>query len=292
MRIASSQLHATMNTALQTGNTDLSKVTQQMAAGMRVQKPSDDTIASMRLSRISRDEAALQQYQDNVGALRSRLQNNETLLDSMKHDMMQVRDLLTWAADGSNTAPDLAAMSGSLESLRDSLMHTANSRDSEGHAIFSGTRTDQPAVSALFEYGGNLETQQVAVGQEVTLSASVSLPEMAGFLKQLDGLAALLKSGVSASTAQPVVKATLVDLDATLGSVTGKIGALGGEQTVLQTLESNQSALSLSNKKSAIDFGQLDYAEAAVRLNNYTLAVQATQKAYAKVSNLSLFNVV
>ena len=38
--------------------------------------------------------------------------------------------------------------------------------------------------------------------------------------------------------------------------------------------------------------GELDYGEAAVRLNGYTVAVQATQKAYAKVSALSLFDVL
>src|ERR1700742_2122379 len=119
MRIASTQFHATMNSALQTANSGLALVMQQMASGQRVQKPSDDTIASMRLSRLSREEASMTQYQSNIDALKSRLTNNETLLDSMKQDMLQARDLLVWAADGSNTQADLQAMAGSLDSLRD-----------------------------------------------------------------------------------------------------------------------------------------------------------------------------
>jgi flagellar hook-associated protein 3 FlgL len=292
MRIASNQYHATMNSALQTANTGLSKVMQQMASGQRLQRPSDDTIASMRLSRLSREESALDQYQDNIGALRSRLQNNEVLLDSMTQDMLQVRDLLVWAADGANTQADVSAMAGSLESLRDSLLHTANSRDSEGRSLFSGTRTDQPTINAAFGYDGNLETQLVAVGPGVTAPANVVLPEMAGFVQQLDALAALLKGGATAAAAHPMVAATLNQLDATMGSVVGKIGSLGGLQTVLQTLEDNQAAVGLSNKQAAISLGQLDYGEASVRLNSYTLAVQATQKAYGKVSNLSLFDVL
>ena len=46
----------------------------------------------------------------------------------------------------------------------------------------------------------------------------------------------------------------------------------------------------LLSPEEEIDLAQLDYGEASVRLNSHTLAVQATQKAYAKVSQLSLFN--
>jgi len=290
MRIASTQFHATMNSALQTANSGLALVMQQMASGQRVQKPSDDTIASMRLSRLSREEASMTQYQSNIDALKSRLTNNETLLDSMKQDMMQARDLLVWAADGSNTQADLQAMAGSLDSLRDSLLHTANSQDSEGRSVFSGTATDQPTIDASFTYQGNAATQQVAVGAGVTVPANVSLPEMAALVKQLDQLSTLLKSGVTADAAHPTVAASLTLLDSTMNSVTGKIGSLGGLQNVLSTLQDNQDAISLSNKQAALTLGQLDYGEAATRLNSYTLAVQATQKAYGRVSGLSLFN--
>jgi len=292
MRIASTQFHATMNSALQTANSGLALVMQQMASGQRVQKPSDDTIASMRLSRLSREEASMTQYQSNIDALKSRLTNNETLLDSMKQDMMQARDLLVWAADGSNTQADLQAMAGSLDSLRDSLLHTANSQDSEGRSVFSGTATDQPTIDASFTYQGNAATQQVAVGAGVTVPANVSLPEMAALVKQLDQLSTLLKSGVTADAAHSTVASTMDLLDTTMNSVTGKIGSLGGLQNVLSTLQDNQDAISLSNKQAALTLGQLDYAEAATRLNSYTLAVQATQKAYGRVSGLSLFNVL
>ncbi|MDN3921547.1 flagellar hook-associated protein FlgL [Roseateles violae] len=305
MRIASTQFHAIMNSSLQTANTGLAHVIEQMSSGQRVQRPSDDTIASMRLSRLSREEAAMSQYQDNIGALRSRLRNNETLLTSLNQDMLQVRDLLVWAADGANTPADMAAMASSLESLRDSLLHTANSRDSEGHFLFSGTFTDRPPIPAVsdalatppitaFVYAGNMATQEVAVGPGVTVPANVTLEEMAALVKQLDTLATNLKGPplMSAAAAQPQVAATLNLLDTTMNSVTSKIGSLGGLQTVLQTLEDNQAAVSLSNKQASLTLGQLDYGEAAVRLNSYTIAVQATQKAYGRVSNLSLFDVL
>ena len=94
MRVASTQFHTTMNTALQMAQSRVEKVMQQMATGQRVLLPSDDPIASVRLARLSREESALDQYRDNIGALAVRLRQNEVLLDGMSRDMLQMRDLL------------------------------------------------------------------------------------------------------------------------------------------------------------------------------------------------------
>lgn len=299
MRIASSQYSSTMNTALQTANTRLSEVMQQMASGNRILKPSDDTIASVRLARLSREEAALDQYRTNIGALRSRLQNSEVTLDSLQQDLQVARDLLVWAADGGNTGEDLQAMAGSLEALRNSLYYTANARDAEGHYLFSGTATNQPTVTFtagppdVYGWGGNLDMQQVSVGDKITVDANVTLEGMGGFLTQLEQLVTALKApGVTAAGVRATVDTTLGSLDDTMNAVGDRISRLGGRQNMLQTLEANHTAVSLSNQQAALTLGQLDYGEAAVRLNSYTQAVQATQKSYAQVSKLSLFNVL
>ncbi|UXH76877.1 flagellar hook-associated protein FlgL [Roseateles amylovorans] len=293
MRIASNQYHTTMNSALQAANEGLTHVMQQMASGQRVLKPSDDSIASLRLARLSRDEASLGQYRDNIGALQSRLKASEVTLDSMQEDLQAVRDLLVWAADAGNTGDDLNAMSGSMKTLHDSLLYLANSKNAEGRYLFSGTASDQPVVDAAYAYQGNTQTQQVAVADNMTVPANVTLETMAGFLQQFNTLTGQLAvPGVTADGVHADVEAMLASLDQTLGAVAGKIGQLGGRQNILQTLDSNQASVSLSNQQSALKLGQIDYGEAATRLNSYTLALQATQKAYAKVSSLSLFNAI
>ena len=298
MRIASNQYHATMNTALQTANVGLTKVMQQMASGDRVMVASDDTIATVRLSRLTREEAALAQYRENIGALKTRLSSNEATLSSVEQDLQALRDLLVWAADGANTSSDLQAMAGSLSSLRDSLFFNFNARNAEGKYLFSGTATD---VATLTDTGGapgsrylqdpavNTGTQDVAVGDGVAVAANIALQPLGldAFLNQLDQTADLFQSGsYSATTASNM----LVTVDQVLDDVARQISVLGGRQNIVATLDDNHGAISLANQQAMIDLGQLDYAEAAVRLNGFTLAVQATQKAYAKVSTLSLFN--
>lgn len=296
MRIASSQYHATMNSALQTANSGLAKVIQQMASSKRIQVPSDDTIATVRLARLSREEAALDQYRDNIGALRSRLNNAEATLNGMEEDLMLVRDLLIWAADGSNTAEDRQAMAASLATLRDGLFHVANTKNAEGRFLFSGTATLSPtlehdptaAVGARYSAGTdvNADLQQVSVGNGITVAGNAVLGNFHDYLNDLDRAVADLGAGL------PIGAAEINELDAALNKITAQIAEMGRRQNILQTLDDNHASVSLSNQQAALELGSLDYAEASVRLNGYTVAVQATQKAYAKVSNLSLFNVL
>lgn len=301
MRIASTQYHTTMNSALQKASVAVENLMQQMASGNRLLLPSDDPVTNVRLARLAREGAALEQYRSNIGALRSRLQQNEAYLDGMTKDMLQGRDLLVWAADGSNSSADVNAMASSLESLRDSLFYAVNVRDHEGRYLFSGTAVNTATVSydanaalgSRYSFTGNTGVQKVVVGNGVTQAANVTLPEMAALLNYLEQTAAALQTP-GADVNDPAVRATVVagleGLDAALESIGGRIAGLGGTQNILQTMDDNHANVDLSNKQALITLGRLDYGDAITRLNAYTAALEGTQKAYGKVSALSLFN--
>lgn len=303
MRIASTQYHATMESALQRASGAVEELMQQMASGQRYMLPSDDPVTNVRLSRLTREEAGLDQYRSNITALQSRLQQNESILDSMVHDMQQARELMVWAADGSNTSADVNAMASSLLALRDSLFYTANTRDHEGRFMFSGTAVTAATIAyngaaatgTRYSFTGNNGVQNVMVGNGITQGANVDLGGMDTLLNQLDEAAATLAvpgANVNNPAVRTIVVASLDGLDTALGSVAGKIAGLGGAQKILDTLDGNHANVSLSNKQALITLGQLDYGDAAVKLNAYTSALEATQKAYGKVSALSLFDVV
>jgi flagellar hook-associated protein 3 FlgL len=303
MRIASTQYHATMNTALQKGGVAVGTLMQKMASGQRLMLPSDDPVSSVRLSRLSREEAALDQYRANIAALKGRLEQNEAYLDGIVADILQARDLTVWAADGSNSPQDVNAMASTLASIRDSLYYTANIRDHEGRYVFSGTAVSTETVTydgtlapgSRYSTTANADVQHVVVGNGVTQVANVPLPDMYVLLNQLDKMVATLQApGVNIN--DPAVRADVVaafdGLDDALDIVSSKIAKLGGAQSILQTLDDNHGNVSLSNKGAMLTLGQLDYGDAAVKLNSYNTALQATQKAYARVSALSLFDVI
>jgi len=88
------------------------------------------------------------------------------------------------------------------------------------------------------------------------------------------------------------VKGAMDSADSALSLVSGKIASFGGVQNILQTLDDNHANVSLSNQTALHDLGSLDYGLAATDLNGYNLALQSSYKAYAKVNQLSLFNVL
>jgi flagellar hook-associated protein 3 FlgL len=303
MRIASSQFQASMNRSLQINQSVIAKLTEQMATGNKIQVPSDEPIANVRLSRLRREENIVGQYIENIDAVKIRLSKNETYLTSMVNDMGAARDLFVWASDGSNTSADLNSMVNSLTSLRDSLYFNGNTLDQEGKYIFSGTATGTPALTlnaaaapgSRYSFSGNNNTQEVVVGNGITQPANVTVDGMDVYLNQLD-VAINLLSSPTASLSNPALQTALKDAldgtDTALNLVSGKIAQFGGAQNVMETLSNNHSNVSLSNKIAITDIAQLDYGLAATQLSGYNSALQATYQAYAKVSNLSLFNVI
>ena len=301
MRIASTQYQSTLSRSLTVNQDKITRLTQQLASGNKIELPSDDPVTSVRLSRLRREEAIIGQYRDNIGAVKIRLQKNETYLSSMVTDMQEGRDLLVWASDGGNASADLGAMVNSLTALRDSLFFSANVKDQEGRYVFSGTLTNNPALSynpaaavgSRYTYTGNNGQQMVTVGNGITQAANVDVQGMEALLNQMDSTIATLQvPGVNVNNpaVQAVLTANLDGMDTALGLVSTKIATFGGAQNILSTLESNHANVSLSNSMALTDLGQLDYSVAATELNGYNTALQSTYKAYSKVANLSLFD--
>jgi len=303
MRIASSQFEATMNRGLEFNQENISKLDAQMASGNAIVLPSDDPISAVRLSRLEREEGTVTQYRDNIGALKTRLSNSESYLTGVVNDITQARDQLVWASDGSNSSADLNAMVSTLQSVRDSVLYAANTKDAEGHYIFSGNQTNTPAITynaaaavgSRYSYTGDTGQQEVTVGNGVTQAANVNVSGLDDYLNKLDtAISQLQTPGITVAdpTLAASLKAALDGSDTGLSLVSSKIANLGGTQNIIATLDTNHANVSLSNKTAMGDIGNLDYADATTQLGGYNLALQASYKAYAKISSLSLFNAI
>ncbi|MEN3031790.1 flagellar hook-associated protein FlgL [Chromobacterium amazonense] len=302
MRISSNQYQSVVLLAMQNSSSGMAELLQKMSSGKSMLAPSENPIASVRLLRLQREEAALSQYRDNIGALKSRLSQNETLLGGISANLRDARDILVAAA---NPAPaeDLKAMASPLVSLRDSILFAANTKDSEGRYLFSGSAVNSAAIKfdasqaagSRYSFSGNTDRQQVTVGEGVTQASNVTLESMPALLNQLDKAIATLQSPTLDSKDPAVgaaVRATMDSVDSALSSVSGSISELGGAQNVLQTLDGNHNSLSLANQQSLLELGGLDYGTAYMNMGQLSMALQASQKAYGKVSQLTLFNVI
>jgi len=304
MRITNAQTTALMHNSMNGSSAQVAKLMQQMALNTRILLPSDDPIASVRVLRIQREEASLEQYRTNITNVSGSLSTQEANLQSTSDAMLNVRDLLLWASNGSNTSEDLAAIAGELENIEKTILSFANVRDEEGRYLFSGTLSDVPAVtydgaSDSYIMTGNDKSRQAAVANGVLVAENVTALDVFGpdmdMLNGLHGLVSMLKDPLLDAN-DPAVRQqitdTLTQLDETHGGVLGAITELGGRQNTLTLLTDSNEEVSLVNQKIEGELSNLDYAGATIDLNNYQLALQATQKTYLKVNELSLFSLL
>lgn len=303
MRITNAQITATMQGSMNRNSVELAKLMQQMATNQRLQLPSDDPIASVRLLRIQRSEAGLEQYQTNIGALGSSLSMQETNLKSISGTLLSARDRLLWAANGSNASEDLAAIAGELKIIESSILSFANVRDEEGRYLFSGTLSEQPAISfdeaTGYQLGGNDKQRQVLVANGVMVPENVTAADVFGgsvdLLNQMRDLVTTLQDPALDSTdpqVRQLITTTLDTLDSAHGRVMASVTELGGRQNALTLLNDSNEDVSLVNQRVEGELSRVDYASANIRFNDYLLAVQSTQKTYLKISELSLFNLL
>lgn len=303
MRITNAQTTALMHNSMNNSSAQLGKLMQQMATSQRMMLPSDDPIASVRVLRVQREEASLAQFRSNIANVSGNLSTQEANLKSTSDAMLNVRDLLLWAAN-SNTSEDLAAIAGELENIEKTILSFANVRDEEGRYLFSGTKSDVPAVtfdavSNTYTVTGNDKHRQAAVANGVLVAENVTAMEVFGpnmdMLNELHELVALLKApGLDSS--DPAVRQKVVDsieqLDLAHAGVLGAMTELGGRQNTLTLLTDSNEEVSLVNQKIEGELSQLDYAGASIDLNNYQMSLQATQKTYLKINELSLFGLL
>jgi flagellar hook-associated protein 3 FlgL len=304
MRITNSQITSMMHNSMNGSSAELGKLMQQMATGKRILLPSDDPIASVRVLRVQREEASLEQFRKNIGNVSGSLSTQEANLKSTSDAMLNVRDLLLWAANGSNTSEDLSAMAGELSIIEETIFSFANVRDEEGRYLFSGTLSDIPALSfdaatQTYSLTGNDKHRQAAVANGVLVDENVTAASVYGagvsMLNELRSLINTLRDPALDAT-DPAVRqqiiATIDTLDDTHGRVLGTITELGGRQNALTLLNDSNEDVSLVNQKIEGELSQLDYAGATIDLNNYQLALGATQKTYLKINQMSLFSLL
>lgn len=304
MRITNSQITSMMHNSMNASSAELGKLMQQMATNKRLLLPSDDPIASVRVLRVQREESSLEQFRKNIANVSGSLSTQEANLKSTSDAMLNVRDLLLWAANGSNTSEDLSAMAGELSIIEDTIFSFANVRDEEGRYLFSGTLSDTPALAfdtatQTYSVTGNDKHRQAAVANGVLVDENVTAASIFGagvsVLNELRGLINTLQDPALDAT-DPAVRQQIVDtlgaLDEAHGRVMGSITELGGRQNALTLLTDSNEDVSLVNQKIEGELSRLDYAGATIDLNDYQLALGATQKTYLKINQMSLFSLL
>lgn len=300
MRISSLYHSSAMLHQMNQNGARLSKLMEQMATQKRVNVPSDDPVASSRLVQLNREQSAINQYQSNITRLSGNLSIQESHVTALSDQLLALNDKLLAASNGTNSEKDMEGFSAEISQMLESLVSTMNAKNEDGHYIFSGTKTNtQPVIfdntTGTYSYAGNDASRSTTVANGIEIAENTSISQAFSSSNNDLSMLNLLKS-VSDKMATPGgdykddLKQLLGEAKASSDKMASVYTELGGKQNRLTLIDDAHSDIKISHEQVIQELSSLDAATSYVNIQLYTQAVQASNKSFMMISQLSLFN--
>ena len=291
MRISTAQYYKTNADQLQARQNKVAEVQAKLGSGKQLLHPSENPSKADLISRLESGKARQAVYGKNVDAAQTRLTSEEAVLTSMTRIMQRITELTVQGGNDTLAAEDRAVIGAEVKALRDELLNLANTQDINGDYIFSGNKVQAPAFlensSGVVSYNGDYGRLQINVSDVRRLSINTIGPELfsSADFAALDDLVTKLNSdngsGIRASISK--VEAISNKLTVSYGTMASRVAAIESQRTIIEDTELRIDELLLRED-------DLDYAAAVTELTQESVALQALQASFAKLSQLTLFN--
>ena len=168
--------------------------------------------------------------------------------------------------------------------------YTANSKPIVDNGVIDSTSTPNKITAAgvTFELSGTPQVgDQFTVGNttQKTQNALDTLSQLRQALEQpADGVPG------ARGKLQDALNAAVSNLTNSLTQVDNVRGSIGARQNALEVQESENTSVGLANTSTMSALANIDMGEAAINLTLQQTMLEASQLAFVKVSQLSLFN--
>jgi flagellar hook-associated protein 3 FlgL len=170
LRITQSHLFAQARRDVHRGLLRYQDLQHAVATGRRVNKPSDDPAAMLRILPLTRDIRGLAQMGENVSLARETLDTGTVALEDASALMQRVRELVMQAANGTTSDSGRRAIGTEVDALLGQLLSLGNSRRGDRY-LFGGTASDRVPFELVTDAGG---TRVLYRGNHDTLSVEVA----------------------------------------------------------------------------------------------------------------------
>ena len=281
----------------------LTKVQEQLSTGLQIVKPSDAPDKASLVTRLESELARQSGYQDTLKAVNVRLTAEETALKNTSDVMFRIKELSVQAANDTLGLQDRQSIALELGSLREQILSLANSQDSNGNYLFSGSRAGEEAFSkdssGRIIYQGDHARMKVNVGDNRRMNLNLPGSDIftrvvrddgkggkvgVDFFQALDDLTQAVKTADRTKIQRGIgeIDSLQIGVSEGLGQIGADLGVVDMQTTVL-----DQVVLRLQTTRSDIE--DLDYTEAITRMNKDQLALEAAQSSFSKISQMSLF---
>ena len=303
MKISTSQYFTTMNNLMTEQHGKIAKLQAQLSVGKKNVTPSTDvkaTTASLKLSEVitkQKDDIA------NLKNVNAGYKEEEAIMMSMSDMMIRMQDISVAARSDTYADSDLDIFAIEVEGYMNDIRGLANSRDSNGHFMFAGTKVTtlpftKDAAGAV-AYNGNQTEPKLELDTGYKLPLSISGNKLAGVITRTNGVVTtkvdmfkVMQDFVTALKANNKVGVDLAidELRVVSGNLAKNLVDNGLRQNLVDQRREIGEGKILIYKGLLSDAQDVDYATAITQLSSDMLALEAAQSTFAKVSQLSLFS--
>ena len=273
---------------------------RQISTGERLERSSDDPVASARLRTLERADRLAQIDAGNAALAREELTGASTHLDDIANTLIRARELAVQAGSDTVSQEGRLAIATEMEILRDSLFASINATSSTGRSLFGGD-TSRAAytmnATGTAIYTGALASGTIPVAQGVRIDRGVTGPAVLNFddggtqtdaLAFLQSFTAALRGG--AADPSGFARDALAGFDAAIDTTARNQTVLGARAAWIDTIENTQILRSESRAREAGEIGGTDLASAISRLQQVLTTLEASQAGFARLSSLTLFD--
>ncbi|WP_068078128.1 flagellin N-terminal helical domain-containing protein [Novosphingobium lentum] len=282
--------------------TQANTLQSQISTGAKLTQSSDNPLAASQLRQLTRATTLSAIDTTAADGASSDLNLADNALTSFGDNIQRVQELATQAASSTLTDAQRAGIGTELGQIHGNLVALANSRDSAGHALFGGQSAgDAYTLDATGNavYAGTASAGEVSLGEGQVVGKGVTGPDFLSFtaggtstdlMKVVKTLADALKAGGTAAPA--AAKNALGSLQTALDSVTTSQTVVGSRLAWIDQTTQHRQVVSEARSSQQSTLGGTDIASTVAQLQQTMLVLQASQASFAKLSSLSLFDVL
>ncbi|WP_447045167.1 flagellar hook-associated protein FlgL [Vreelandella sp. H-I2] len=174
MRISTVTMFEQSTASMNRQQSDLMKVSQQIASGRRVVNPSDDPQAASRAVGVDQAKAVTEQYSDARVSARNSLSQTESILNSVSDAVTSAKTLLIQASSDTLSDVDRESIASELKGIYETMLGQANATDGNGRYLFGGYKDNAPPFAKSAD--GSVEYQGDSNVREQRVDASRLMP--------------------------------------------------------------------------------------------------------------------
>lgn len=296
MRITQNSMNRTQLAGLNESLSRLQRTQQELTSGKRLNRPSDDPVATVSAMRFRAEQGQLEQMGLNIADGLDRLKSADSTLIQTQNLIQKMRALTVGALNGTNAGAGREGVAKEIRELRGDMIQQANGGYA-GQSLFGGTTSNANAFDPetgefLGDENSVIRVISNAPGAAGQLDVGIKGQTMFGTDLEkgggaIDALATAIATGDAAG-----MKAGLEALDNLRGRVLDQHTTIGAKvnrlerQTEINGRQSDASKIALSKVEDT------DFLKAAMDLSIQSNAYQAALSASAKVIQPSLMDFI